>query len=70
MAGISIFQECNKPTEAFGFEQAKQEYSLESFSEMANKFKGDHFRMPWHVSVYCVSLSRLVSSGCDDLNPT
>lgn len=46
----SVFQECNKPREAFGFEQAVREYTLQSFGEMADNFKSDYFNMPVHVS--------------------
>lgn len=42
-------QECSKPREAFGFEQAVREYSLQSFGEMADQFKSDYFNMPVHV---------------------
>lgn len=47
--GILSSQECNKPREAFGFEQAVREYSLQSFGEMADQFKSDYFNMPVHV---------------------
>jgi len=33
----------------YGFEQAKREYSLQSFGEMADQFKLDYFGMPIHV---------------------
>lgn len=42
-------QECSKPREAFGFEQAVREYTLQSFGEMADHFKSDYFNMPVHV---------------------
>uniref|UniRef100_A0A8D0AR96 [histone H3]-trimethyl-L-lysine(4) demethylase n=1 Tax=Sander lucioperca TaxID=283035 RepID=A0A8D0AR96_SANLU len=42
-------QECSKPREAFGFEQAVREYSLQSFGEMADHFKSDYFNMPVHM---------------------
>lgn len=42
--------EVSKPVEAFGFEQAQKEYTLQSFGEMADKFKQDYFNMPVHVS--------------------
>lgn len=45
-------QECKKPTEAFGFEQATREYTLQSFGEMADTFKADYFNMPVHVSAF------------------
>lgn len=42
-------QECGKPHEAYGFEQAKTQYSLQSFGEMADQFKLDYFNRPVHV---------------------
>ncbi|KAG9335221.1 hypothetical protein JZ751_005576 [Albula glossodonta] len=42
-------EECSKPREAFGFEQAVREYSLQSFGEMADHFKSDYFNMPVHM---------------------
>ena len=36
----------------YGFEQAKREYSLQSFGEMADQFKMDYFGTPIHVSVH------------------
>ncbi|KAM8973595.1 lysine-specific demethylase 5A isoform 2-T2 [Pelodytes ibericus] len=44
-----IAEECSKPREAFGFEQAVREYSLQSFGEMADGFKSDYFNMPVHM---------------------
>jgi len=44
-----IAKACNKPKEAYGFEQAKVEYSLQSFGEMADQFKLDYFNMPVHM---------------------
>uniref|UniRef100_A0A8C5CY58 [histone H3]-trimethyl-L-lysine(4) demethylase n=1 Tax=Gadus morhua TaxID=8049 RepID=A0A8C5CY58_GADMO len=41
--------ECKRPNEAFGFEQATREYSLQSFGEMADAFKADYFNMPVHM---------------------
>uniref|UniRef100_A0A8B9R832 [histone H3]-trimethyl-L-lysine(4) demethylase n=1 Tax=Astyanax mexicanus TaxID=7994 RepID=A0A8B9R832_ASTMX len=41
--------ECKKPSEAFGFEQATREYTLQSFGEMADTFKADYFNMPVHM---------------------
>ncbi|KAG8509040.1 Lysine-specific demethylase 5A [Galemys pyrenaicus] len=46
-----VAEECNKPREAFGFEQAVREYTLQSFGEMADNFKSDYFNMPVHVSI-------------------
>lgn len=45
-----LSQECKRPPEAFGFEQATREYTLQSFGEMADSFKADYFNMPVHVS--------------------
>jgi hypothetical protein len=39
--------------EAFGFEQAQREYTLQQFGEMADQFKSDYFNMPVHVSQLC-----------------
>lgn len=47
---ISPHKECKRPPEAFGFEQATREYTLQSFGEMADSFKADYFNMPVHVS--------------------
>ncbi|XP_014352085.1 lysine (K)-specific demethylase 5Ba [Latimeria chalumnae] len=44
-----LAQECNKPQEAFGFEQASRDYTLRSFGEMADSFKSDYFNMPVHM---------------------
>lgn len=41
-----VAEECNKPVEAFGFEQAKREYTLQSFGEMADNFKREYFKVP------------------------
>lgn len=46
-----VAEEVSKPMEAFGFEQAQREYSLQQFGEMADQFKSDYFNMPVHVSV-------------------
>lgn len=41
--------EVAQPTEAFGFEQARREYTLQQFGEMADQFKSDYFNMPVHL---------------------
>ncbi|TNN71886.1 Lysine-specific demethylase 5A [Liparis tanakae] len=46
---LEVNFECSKPREAFGFEQAVREYSLQSFGEMADHFKSDYFNMPVHM---------------------
>uniref|UniRef100_G3VQR9 Lysine-specific demethylase 5D n=1 Tax=Sarcophilus harrisii TaxID=9305 RepID=G3VQR9_SARHA len=38
-----VMAECKRPPEAFGFEQATREYTLQSFGEMADSFKADYF---------------------------
>ncbi|XP_027766598.1 lysine-specific demethylase 5C-like, partial [Empidonax traillii] len=40
-----VMAECKRPPEAFGFEQATREYTLQSFGEMADAFKADYFNM-------------------------
>ena len=47
--------------EAFGFEQAQREYSLQQFGEMADQFKSDYFNMPVHVSNFYIFLFDIVS---------
>ncbi|ELK34975.1 Lysine-specific demethylase 5B [Myotis davidii] len=42
-------EECSKPQEAFGFEQAARDYTLRTFGEMADAFKSDYFSMPVHM---------------------
>jgi hypothetical protein len=42
--------------EAFGFEQAQREYTLQQFGEMADQFKSDYFNMPVHVSCLLTKL--------------
>ncbi|XP_010888980.2 lysine-specific demethylase 5C isoform X2 [Esox lucius] len=44
-----VAEECKRPAEAFGFEQATREYTLQSFGEMADTFKADYFNMPVHM---------------------
>ncbi|XP_013866429.1 lysine-specific demethylase 5C isoform X2 [Austrofundulus limnaeus] len=44
-----VAEACKKPSEAFGFEQATREYTLQSFGEMADAFKADYFNMPVHM---------------------
>ncbi|KPP80172.1 lysine-specific demethylase 5A-like [Scleropages formosus] len=46
---LEVNFECSKPREAFGFEQAVREYTLQSFGEMADHFKSDYFNMPVHM---------------------
>lgn len=65
-----LAKECKKPTEAFGFEQAKKRYSLQEFGHMADKFKEEYFSMPTHeVPLHVVEKEfwRLVSSLEDDV---
>ncbi|XP_040580156.1 lysine-specific demethylase 5A [Lepeophtheirus salmonis] len=44
-----VSAEVSKPMEAFGFEQAQKQYTLQSFGEMADQFKSDYFNMPVHL---------------------
>uniref|UniRef100_Q8BQM3 [histone H3]-trimethyl-L-lysine(4) demethylase n=1 Tax=Mus musculus TaxID=10090 RepID=Q8BQM3_MOUSE len=65
-----ILAECKSPPEAFGFEQATQEYTLQSFGEMADSFKADYFNMPVHMvptEVVEKEFWRLVSSIEEDV---
>lgn len=52
-----VAEEVSKPMEAFGFEQAQREYTLQQFGEMADQFKSDYFNMPVHVSYHCFVFS-------------
>jgi hypothetical protein len=47
--------------EAFGFEQAQREYTLQQFGEMADQFKSDYFNMPVHVSCLLTEVCNLFS---------
>uniref|UniRef100_T1IT35 [histone H3]-trimethyl-L-lysine(4) demethylase n=1 Tax=Strigamia maritima TaxID=126957 RepID=T1IT35_STRMM len=65
-----IAVECRKPQEAFGFEQAIKEYTLQSFGEMADQFKSDYFNMPVHMvppSVVEKEFWRLTSAIDEDV---
>ncbi|XP_050314054.1 lysine-specific demethylase lid [Anthonomus grandis grandis] len=65
-----VAEEVSKPTEAFGFEQAQREYTLQQFGEMADHFKSDYFNMPVHmVSTSTVEREfwRIVSSIDEDV---
>lgn len=44
-----VVEEVSKPVEAFGFEQAQREYTLQQFGEMADQFKADYFNIPVHL---------------------
>eukprot|EP00117_Sycon_ciliatum_P035340 scpid10968/ scgid26813/ Lysine-specific demethylase 5A; Histone demethylase JARID1A; Jumonji/ARID domain-containing protein 1A; Retinoblastoma-binding protein 2 len=44
-----VAKECNKPQEAFGFEQADKVYTLHTFQTFANRFKGDYFQTAPHL---------------------
>lgn len=43
-----VCEEVKKPSEAFGFEQASREYTVQQFGEMADAFKANYFNMPVH----------------------
>ncbi|XP_019634092.1 PREDICTED: lysine-specific demethylase 5C-like isoform X3 [Branchiostoma belcheri] len=65
-----VAAECSKPSDPYGFEQARKEYTLQSFGEMADQFKQDYFSMPVHM-VPCETVEkefwRLVNSIEDDV---
>ena len=44
-----LHTEVSKPMEAYGFEQAQKEYTLQSFGEMADQFKSEYFNTPVHL---------------------
>jgi len=44
-------QECSKPQEAYGFEEAAQEYNLYSFGTKADQFKIDYFKTSGQVII-------------------
>ncbi|KAH8263513.1 hypothetical protein KR044_010040 [Drosophila immigrans] len=44
-----VVEEVSKPQEAFGFEQAEREYTLQEFGQMADQFKQEYFRKPVHL---------------------
>ncbi|XP_017466457.1 PREDICTED: lysine-specific demethylase lid isoform X1 [Rhagoletis zephyria] len=65
-----VVEEVSKPTEAFGFEQAEREYTLQQFGQMADQFKMDYFRKPVHlVPTHLVEREfwRIVSSIDEDV---
>ncbi|XP_055932115.1 lysine-specific demethylase 5A-like [Argiope bruennichi] len=47
-----VAKEVNKPQEAFGFEQAQREYTLQEFGQKADEFKTNYFNMPVHRVPY------------------
>ncbi|XP_070558275.1 LOW QUALITY PROTEIN: lysine-specific demethylase 5A-like [Ptychodera flava] len=66
-----VAEECSKPQDPFGFEQATKEYTLQSFGEMADLFKANYFNMPVHM-VPCETVEkefwRLVSCLEEDVS--
>ncbi|XP_014675758.1 PREDICTED: lysine-specific demethylase 5C-like [Priapulus caudatus] len=44
-----VRQECDKPREPYGFNYTTRQYSLQTFGEMADTFKAEHFNMPVHM---------------------
>ncbi|XP_069693074.1 lysine-specific demethylase 5A-like isoform X2 [Periplaneta americana] len=65
-----VAEEVSKPMEAFGFEQAQREYTLQQFGEMADQFKSDYFNMPVHMVPTTVverEFWRIVSSIDEDV---
>jgi len=73
-----IARECHKQMEAYGFEQAEREYTLQTFGEMADKFKLDYFGIsvhdvPWSTVekefwrlVNCIEEDVIVEYGADN----
>lgn len=49
MCDVVRLKVCQRPSMKYGFEQAKTEYSLQSFGDMADKFKLDYFAAPAYV---------------------
>jgi hypothetical protein len=41
--------------EVYGFEQAKREYTLQTFGEMADQFKQDYFKKQVHVRMFALT---------------
>ncbi|KAJ0171215.1 hypothetical protein K1T71_013414 [Dendrolimus kikuchii] len=67
---VCLAEAVSKPTEAFGFEQASREYTLQQFGEMADQFKSDYFNMPVHMvptSTVEKEFWRVVSSIDEDV---
>ncbi|CAG9759909.1 unnamed protein product [Ceutorhynchus assimilis] len=65
-----VAEEVSKPSEAFGFEQAQREYTLQQFGDMADSFKSDYFNMPVHMvptSTVEREFWRIVSSIDEDV---
>uniref|UniRef100_A0A1B6DAW0 [histone H3]-trimethyl-L-lysine(4) demethylase n=1 Tax=Clastoptera arizonana TaxID=38151 RepID=A0A1B6DAW0_9HEMI len=65
-----VAEEVSKPMEAFGFEQAQREYTLQQFGEMADQFKSDYFNMPVHLVPTAIvekEFWRVVSSIDEDV---
>ncbi|XP_069362582.1 lysine-specific demethylase 5 isoform X2 [Maniola hyperantus] len=65
---VCLAEAVSKPTEAFGFEQASREYTLQQFGEMADQFKSDYFNMPMvPTSTVEREFWRVVSSMDEDV---
>ncbi|XP_067119394.1 lysine-specific demethylase 5A isoform X3 [Centruroides vittatus] len=65
-----VAEEVRKPQEAFGFEQAQREYTLQEFGEMADKFKSNYFNMAVHMvppSVVEKEFWRIVNAVDEDV---
>lgn len=66
-----LAKECNKKIDAYGFEQARKEYTLQTFGEMADTFKSEYFTKPAHMiptELVEKEFWRLVSSLEEDLS--
>lgn len=66
-----LAKECNQKIDAYGFEQARKEYTLQTFGEMADTFKSEYFTKPAHMiptELVEREFWRLVSSLEEDLS--
>ena len=54
-------QECSKPQEAYGFEEAAHEYNLYSFGTKADQFKIDYFKTSGQVITNTHAQARFVA---------
>ncbi|CAG0897430.1 unnamed protein product [Cyprideis torosa] len=65
-----VAEQVNQTDMAFGFEQAQKEYTLQSFGEMADRFKREYFGLEPHkvpVEVVEQEFWRIVSSIDEDV---
>ena len=55
-----LSEEYNRPSEVYGFEQAKKEYSLREYARMANDFKEEYFSLALGVREGIEKLGRSI----------